>query len=217
MSLPRFPSAVVLGLLLMATVVRAADLHITANALLPGRAMLTIEGRQQLLRVGESSPEGVKLLAADANSAQIELDGRRITLVPGADVGTGFAPVERREVAIQRSGQREYNIAGSINGQPVDFLVDTGANVIAINGATARRVGIDYRLHGQPSAVQTAGGVEQAWSVTLDRVELSGILVRNVRASVLEGDYPTRALLGMSWLEKVSMQERDGVLYLREK
>jgi aspartyl protease family protein len=38
-----------------------------------------------------------------------------------------------------------------------------------------------------------------------------------VRASVLEGSYPTRALLGMSWLGRVSMREENGVLYLGEK
>jgi aspartyl protease family protein len=57
----------------------------------------------------------------------------------------------------------------------------------------------------------------QAWSVTLDRVEVAGIVVRNVAASVIEGDYPTQLLLGMSWLGRVTMREEHGVLYLEER
>jgi aspartyl protease family protein len=53
--------------------------------------------------------------------------------------------------------------------------------------------------------------------VTLDRVEIAGIVVRNVAASVLEGAHPDPALLGMSWLSRVGMREDSGVLYLEER
>lgn len=195
----------------------AEPLYVTAAALFEGRAMLGIDGSQRLLRAGETSPEGVTLISATAREAVIEIDGRRQTLAPGRDSGGGFAAPGRKRVAIQRGGRQEYLVAGTVNGLQVQFLVDTGANVVAMNSADARRLGIDYRLHGAPGAVQTAGGVVPAWSVTLDRVEVAGIVVRHVAASVIEGKHPAQLLLGMSWLGHVSMREEHGVLYLEEK
>ena len=45
----------------------------------------------------------------------------------------------------------------------------------------------------------------------------SGILVRNVQATVIEGAHPSPPLLGMSWLARVGMREDGGVLYLQER
>ena len=42
-----------------------------------------------------------------------------------------------------------YRVGGSINGFPVDFLVDTGATLIAMNRNEARRLGINFRVDGQ--------------------------------------------------------------------
>ena len=195
----------------------AEPVYVTAAALFEGRAMLSIDGSPRLLRAGETSPEGVTLLSASAREAVIEIGGRRQTLAPGRDSGGGFAVPERKRVAIPRGECHEYLVAGTVSGLQVQFLVDTGANIVAMNSAEARRLGIDYRLRGTPGAVQTASGVVQAWSVTLDRVEVAGIVVRNVAASVIEGPYPAQLLLGMSWLGRVSMREEHGVLYLEER
>lgn len=194
-----------------------AELLISANALFEGRAVLTIDGRQRLLRVGETSAEGVRLVSASAREAVIEVDGQRSTLTLSRAIGGGFATPERRQASTQRNARGEYRVAGTINGRQLTLLVDTGANVVALNSGEARRLGIDYRLHGMPSRVQTASGVVDAWSVTLERVEIAGIVVRNVAASVLEGEHPDPALLGMSWLSRVGMREDSGVLYLEER
>lgn len=206
-----------LAALVLPLAAAAEPVYVTAAALFEGRAMLSIDGSQRLLRVGETSPEGVTLLSASAREAVIEIGGRRQTLAPGRDSAGGFAVPERKRVAIQRGARHEYLVAGTVNGLQVQFLVDTGANVVAMNSAEARRLGIDYRLRGTAGAVQTASGVVQAWSVTLDRVEVAGIVVRNVAASVIEGPYPAQLLLGMSWLGRVSMREAHGVLYLEER
>ncbi len=204
-------------LLTLGAATASAQPQVVAAALFEGRALLAIDGTQRVLRVGETSPEGVRLLAANAREAIVEFDGRRLVLTPGRAGTGGFATRERREVAIARGARNEYAVPGTINGRQVRLLVDTGASVIALNAREARRLGIDYRLHGDRGAVQTAGGVVPAWSVTLERVEVSGIVVRHVAAAVVEGDFPVDVLLGMSWLGRVTMREADGVLYLGEK
>lgn len=205
------------GLLLLGGSVALARPEIVASGLFEGRALLTIEGAQHLLRVGEASPEGVRLIAANAREAVVEFEGQRITLAPGRAVGGSFETPARREVAVTRDQRHQYSVQVRVNGRPVRAVVDTGASVVALNSGEAQRLGVDYQQRGVASAVRTASGVVPAWSVTLDRVELGGLVVHNVAAAVVEGEHPTEVLLGMSWLGRVTMRETDGVLYLGEK
>src|SRR3984957_8014656 len=49
-----------------------------------GKAVLVIDnGAPRTLAVGQVSPEGVKLLEADSNSATVEIAGRRQTIAVG--------------------------------------------------------------------------------------------------------------------------------------
>jgi aspartyl protease family protein len=196
---------------------RAAEPSITANALFEGRAMLSIDGSPRMLKVGQTSPEGVRLVAASAREAVVEVAGREIRLEPGREPGGAFRSLDLREIPVSRNGRGEYRVVGSVNGRQVSFMVDTGANVVALSGADADRLGIDYKRRGEPTRVVTAAGPSAAWAITLDRVEVSGILVRNVQATVIEGAHPEPALLGMSWLQRVGLREESGVMYLRER
>ena len=207
----------VLGLLLVLPLPARAELAITANALFEGRAMLSIDGVSRVMKVGQTSPEGVRLVSALAREAVVAVAGREIRLEPAREPGGAFSNPERREIPVARNGRGEYRIVGTVNGSQISFMVDTGANVVALSGVDADRLGIDYRHLGEPTRVQTAAGLSDAWGITLDRVEVSGILVRNVRATVIEGPHPEPALLGMSWLQRVGLREESGVLYLRER
>ncbi|WP_410966326.1 TIGR02281 family clan AA aspartic protease, partial [Salmonella sp. SAL4449] len=88
-------------------------------------------------------------------------------------------------------------------------LVDTGATSIAMNENEARRLGIDYRVDGKPMVASTASGTSRGWRVTLDRVKIGGIELLGVEAAVIEGGYPTEALLGMSFLNRVRWREEQ--------
>ena len=208
------------GMAVVALLVCAAahsEPDIRANALFDGRAMLTIDGQPRMLRPGQRSQEGVTLVSSSSREAVIEYDGQRRTLTLSREIGASYAAAHRRQLAIPRSQHGQYRVGGAINGHQTPLLVDTGANVVALSGEDAKRMGIDYRAEGTPTSVQTAGGVVQAWAVVLDRVDSGGILVRNVQATVIEGAHPSPPLLGMSWLSRVSMREDQGVLYLQER
>ena len=199
---------------LFAMSVSAAELYITANALFDGRAMLTINGEQHLLRAGQRSPHGVRLITANAREAVIEVNGQRQTLPLSSQISTGFADVEKISVSLRRTTSHEYIAGGSINGRTIEMLIDTGANVVAMNSRHADRLGIQYQRDGTLTQVRTASGLVKAWSVMLDRVDVAGLTVRQVQASVIEGDFPVTVLLGMSYLNHVSMREQDGILTL---
>jgi len=72
--------AVALCLLLAFAAVPAAALEVSAVALFKSRAMLNIDGRQRLLQVGETSPEGVTLVQADAAGARVVIAGQEQVL-----------------------------------------------------------------------------------------------------------------------------------------
>ena len=192
------------------------DIHVVA--LFKDRVMVMIDGKQRLLRSGDSSPEGVRLVSADSVGAVFEYQGR--TLERRLD-GRVHAAAESRQgrddVLIFRDMRGMFKTVGSINGLPVGFLVDTGASSVAMNSIQARRLGIDFRVQGEPTYVTTASDVTRAYQLKLDVVKVGAIQLRNVTAVVLDGAQPTEVLLGMSFLGRVAMINESDKLILRRK
>lgn len=202
-----------LALLLSA---RVAALDVQAQGLLKDAAILLIDGKRQLLKVGMQSPEGVLLVSASAKMAVIEVDGKRQQLSLTQRISSQFSERVLAEIAIPRDLSNKYISFALLNGQRTRVLVDTGASSVALSSRQASALGIDYR-QGEPILVQTASGIADAYSVKLSSVELGGITVRSVQASVVEGDYPAMVLLGMTFLQHVSMREQNGTLFLQAK
>lgn len=185
---------------------------VTVEALLPNTAVLMINGQRKTLRAGESF-DGVKLISADATIALLDINGARQRVGLNRNITTNYVAPERREVQIPRNERMQYITGALINGRNVQVMVDTGANVVALNTRQAAALGLDYEA-GMPSTLETASGVADAWVLNLERVEVGGIPVEGVRATVVVGDYPTTILLGMSYLQHVELRERNGVLSL---
>lgn len=189
---------------------------IELQAVLGTNAVVQVDGVRRTLRVGQSSPEGVRLLGLDAASAQVEVDGRRLSVPLGARAGGAMPSAQTATVRIARGQGGMYVTGGTVNGKPVEFLVDTGATTVAMNDATARRLGIDYRA-GERRLVETASGIAESWFVTLQEVAVGPIRVPNVQAGVIQGDQPSRALLGMSFLSRTRIQHEHDTLVLMRK
>ena len=181
------------------------------------RAVVLIDGTERTLRVGQTSPEGVTLVAADSESALLEYAGEEFKGLLDGRVSTRSRPPATEEVQIWRNTQGMYATTGSINGLPVSLLVDTGATQVAMNAAQARRLGIDYRVVGVPAAITTASRREPAWAVTLDTVKVGEIELRNVEGVVLEGAQPETVLLGMSYLGRLEISNDGRLLTLHRK
>jgi aspartyl protease family protein len=195
--------------------VGATDVRVVG--LFSERAVVIIDGRQSVLRVGQAGPQGVKLVAADSEMALLEIDGQTIEarLDGRVTARTRTAPVS--EVQVWRNPQGMYTTVGSINGLPVSFMVDTGATLVTLNSGQARRLGIDYRVTGAQAAVTTASGVEPAWSVMLDRVRVGDLELHHVAAVVIEGPQPRTALLGMSYLGRLEINNSGRLMTLKKK
>jgi aspartyl protease family protein len=217
MSLSRYllPLTVLLMSLFSVSVPAAPDVRVVG--LFNDQAVLQINGRQHVLKAGQTSPEGVKLLEANSESAVLQIEGERVEARLDGRVSARKQGSTAREVQVWRNTSGMYTTVGSINGLPVSFLVDTGATQVAMNAAQARRLGIDYRVTGSPAEVTTASGVERAWMVSLDSVKLGELEVRNVQAVVLEGTQPQTTLLGMSYLGRMKIINDGQLMTLQKK
>lgn len=204
------------ALVLFAGVAQAAD-QVRVLALFGDKAMLDIDGERRVLKAGQTSPEGIRLISANTREAVVVWDGEERTLRPGGAVSASYAKASRREVRIVRDNQGSYTTSGSINGQPVDFLVDTGASGVAMSAAQARALGIQYQLSGTPTRVGTAGGVTSGYRVILDRVRIGEVVLSQVEGVVIEADTRHRVLLGMSFLRRLELSQKDNVMVLRQQ
>ncbi len=209
------PALCMLLLFVFGTPVLAAP-EIVASGLFKDKALLTIDGTPHLLRLGASSPEGVKLLSSNSQQATIAIEGEIMTLRLSQRISSSFKKPKFSEVKISRSNNGHYFTAGVINGRPAKFMVDTGATSIAMNINEARRLGLDLR-NATSGHASTAGGVVETFRTTLDKVRVGNITLHNISASVVNGDHPTQILLGNSFLSKVEMTEQAGVLIFRKK
>lgn len=97
-----------------------------------------------------------------------------------------------------------------LNGREIEAVVDTGATSVALSYEDAMAAGIYVGEADFTLKTLTANGVARAAPVMIDRIELDGITVRDVRATVAEPGRLHITLLGMSFLGKLARFEMRG-------
>ncbi|MCZ6640088.1 MAG: retropepsin-like aspartic protease [Gammaproteobacteria bacterium] len=208
---------VALSLLVLGTVGFAwAVAPVEVVGLFKNRAVVRVAGGEALIKVGETSPQGVTLISADAEQAHVRYRGQEYHLSLSTRVGGGFQAPEQSQIAIPPDRYGQYRIRGAINNNFANFLIDTGASVVALSSDDARGLGLNYE-RGEKGVVETAQGTVDSYFVILDEVTVGNITVYNVQAAVIEGTHPVDILLGMSFLRQVGMKEVGGVLTLTQK
>ena len=209
------PILLLLLLAMMPGLALAAEVNVKVIALFSGKAMLQVNGKQKIVSQGETF-EGVLLKSATGRGAVVVIDGQETKMNLNQAVGGGYKKPERSKVTIYPDNWGMYSIKGKINGQAVNFLVDTGATFVTINGDLANSLGIEY-LQGSPTKIQTASALESAWLVRLDSVSIGGLLVRNVDAVVIPSNPFPEVLLGNSFLQHTSMHRAGNALEIKKR
>ena len=116
------------------------------------------------------------------------------------------------EVRLQRNRFGHYVATGAINGQPVEFMLDTGATDVSIPVAIADRLGLQ---RGQTTNYHTANGTITAWQTTAREIQLGPLTLGPVRASINPHDRSNSVLLGMSFLKQLDFSQQGNVLTLK--
>lgn len=120
-------------------------------------------------------------------------------------------------VAIRAGDYGHFETEAEINGRPIDVMVDTGASLVALTYEDAARVGIFVKPSDFTNIAQTANGPARVAPVTISRISIGDITVRNIPAVISERGVSGRTLLGMSFLGRLSRVEmRAGTLLLEE-
>lgn len=199
---------------LLASAVKSVSLQ----GVLGSKAVLLVDGKRHVVKTGETTPEGVKLIAIQGDSAVLEIDGQQRKQTMGENVifSTRFTAPESQEVIVSQNNKGLFTTVGSINGLPVSLLVDTGANIVTLNASHARRLGIAYEETGDPVMVATASGIVKAYRVTLNTVAVGEIELRNVAAVVMTGPHPAEILLGMTFLGSLEIQRNGNVMRIKK-
>ena len=205
---------VVLVLLLAPAV--SAEKQIVVKGLFKNMAVVLVDGQQYTLKVGKTSPTGIKLLSADSKKAVIEIDGERRNLGVDTKIGANYSQPKSIEVRIASAENGHYFSYGKINGHAVTFIVDTGASMISMDEPQATKLAINYKS-GEQIQLGTANGVAIGYVVNLRSVSVGNITLENVRAVVSTGSMPGALLLGNSFLSRLNMNIDQGVLVLKTK
>lgn len=122
--------------------------------------------------------------------------------------GVGFT-----EVLLSQNRQGHYLANGKINGEPVTFLLDTGATLVAIPYEMRERLGL---TRGMAVPTQTANGTSTSYLTRIDSLELGDIKLNDVPAGLATGLQGDEILLGMSFLAELELIQRGDSLTIRQ-
>ena len=205
------------GALLCALGAAAQAQSVAFSGMLGDKALLIIDGQARGVAVG-STVQGVKLVRIDGAQAQIESNGKAQTLrlggtaVVAGDTGGGG---NGGRIVLPVGSGGHYTGLASINGHPVQFVVDTGATMVSMGLDVATQLGLDLR-NSTAGGAMTANDAVTVRTLTLGKVTVGDVTVYNVQAMVVPQAMPV-VLLGNSFLSHFQMHSESSTLVLDKK
>ena len=183
------------------------------------KALLIVDGSEpKMVGPGESF-KGVKVLSTTSDTAVVEVAGRQLQLRVGdspASVGSGGGALSGGSRIVLTAGSGgHFMTGGRINGQQVQFVVDTGATDVAMSEDEAKRLGLKYK-EGTVGYISTANGTVPAWRVKLSSVRVGEVEVREVDATIVPAAMPV-VLLGNSFLNRFQMKRENDQMVLERR
>jgi len=119
---------------------------------------------------------------------------------------TGAPIVEGKTVRIPIGEDGHFWVRAKVNGEPVRFMVDSGASITTVSRQTAEACGI--KVGTEKAVVSTANGPALVTKTTAGRLELGSITRTDFPVDVSEQD--DMNLLGMNFLSTLSGWRVEG-------
>lgn len=134
-----------------------------------------------------------------------------------ADVSRIYLLPEPRPAFESRSSAQElwraedglFYVDAEVNGQPVHFLVDTGASIIVLTAEDARRVGAVPDEAAFQHIADTAGGKSAMAKIKLGQMTVGQTTATSVNAAVAREGLGV-SLLGQNWLSYLASVTIEG-------
>ena len=114
------------------------------------------------------------------------------------------------EVRLTADARGHFVFDAAVNDRPVTLMADTGATVVVLTYEDAAKVGLSPQSLDFSAKVQTANGISSVAPVTLDRLRVGDITLRDVPAAIAERGALATNLLGMSFLGRLTRFELSG-------
>lgn len=138
-------------------------------------------------------------------AAGLAIPTARPVAVAPASAAPADTPVA---TVIDRAASGHFLAVADVNEEPIRFVVDTGADIVALTQEDARRAHIAF----DPLAFEVVGhgasGEVRGQEVRIDSIVLDGKRASNVHGVVLEGGEVS--LLGQSYLRHISNVQIQG-------
>jgi aspartyl protease family protein len=125
------------------------------------------------------------------------------------EIGLPEQVVEGGETRVELSRDGHFWLRAEINGEPANFLVDTGATLTAVSTDTAAAAGLEAREGGLPVRMQTANGSVAAHLTTIDELRFGNVAARGLDAIIAPGLGPTN-VIGMNFLSRLQSWRVEG-------
>ena len=192
---------------------------VALTGMLGGKALVTVDGSApKMLAVGESY-RGVKIISTQGEQAVTEIAGKQHTLrvgeAPASVGGSGNSGAGGTRVVLTAGSGGHFVTPGQINNRAVQFLVDTGATMVALSVEDAQRIGLNYK-DGQEVRMSTANGVTPGWRLKIATLRIGDVVVYDVDAIVSSGAMPY-VLLGNSYLTRFQMTRTNDQMVLEKR
>jgi aspartyl protease family protein len=127
---------------------------------------------------------------------------RSVASQPEAEAGSA------EDTLLTRRSDGHFYVDAEVDGQLVNFVIDTGASRVVLPVETARRLNIPFSESDFDVIGSGASGPVRGMMIEFDRISIEGKEVRNVKGAIAEGlDQP---LLGQSYLSRIASVEMSG-------
>ncbi|WP_375404396.1 TIGR02281 family clan AA aspartic protease [uncultured Sphingomonas sp.] len=117
------------------------------------------------------------------------------------------------DTVLKRSPGGHFYAVVEVNGEPIRFLVDTGASVVAMTQADAKRAHIIFDQGDFVAVGKGAAGVVRGKEVAIDRIVLDGKTARGLRGIVMADS--EMSLLGQNYLRNLDVAIKGDTMTLR--
>lgn len=198
-----------------AVAVGAAAQTVALSGTMGGKALLLVDGRAPKSVAPGETYLGVKLVSAANDEAVVELAGKRATLHLGESPVSVKGKGAGNKIVLMADSQGHFMGPGKINGQAMQFMVDTGATMVGLGATEAERMGIPYK-NGEQIRMGTANGSTVGWRIRLGSVRVGDVELSGVEAVVTPSSMPF-VLLGNSFLTQFQMTRINDQMVLERR